>query len=421
MKIELKKRISTIKKGKIPDGYKVIEGNILPEDWELEKLGNIVERIVGGGTPSRNKAEYYGGDIPWATVKDLSESNYKDDTIEYITEKGLKNSSAKLIEQGCFIISTRMGLGRGFINNVPMAINQDLKGIYVKKELIYIKFLMYWYKSLGDYIGNLGGGSTVKGINLNTLKNLKIRLMSYDEQQKIAEILLTWDKAIELIEKLIEEKKKHKKGLMQKLLTGEMRLPDFDGEWKMVKIGNVLKERNETGFNDLELLSITSKNGIVRRTEVDIKDNSSNDKSKYKRICIDDIGYNTMRMWQGVSGVSNYEGIVSPAYTIIKPNGKVDSTYIGYLFKLPKVINAFWRYSQGLVSDTLNLKYANLKIIKIRIPCDVYEQKAIARILSTADKEIDLLQQELDALKLQKKGLLQLLLTGIVRVNIEQN
>lgn len=268
---------------------------------------------------------------------------------------------------------------------------------------------------------NISSGTKMPRADWNLVSESVFGIPPINEQNKIANILSTWDKAIELKEKLIEEKKKQKKGLMRKLLTGEMILPDFDGDWKVVKIGSVLKERNETGFNDLELLSITSKNGVVRRTEVDIKDNSSNDKSKYKRICIDDIGYNTMRMWQGVSGVSNYEGIVSPAYTIIKPNGKVDSTYIGYLFKLPKVINAFWRYSQGLVSDTLNLKYANLKIIKIRIPCDVYEQKAIARILSTADKEIDLLEQELDALKLQKKGLLQLLLTGIVRVNIEQN
>jgi len=203
---------------------------------------------------------------------------------------------------------------------------------------------------------------------------------------------------------------------MKKLLTAEVRFPGFDGGWKEVKLGTVLKERSETKNEFLELLAITSKNGIVKRTEIIGKDNSSEDKSKYKRICPLDIGYNTMRMWQGVSGVSEYEGIVSPAYTILKPTDKVDSYFIGYLFKDPKVVNMFWRYSQGLVDDTLNLKYSNLKIIKVTIPVDVNEQKAIAEILQTIDKSLELMEEELEALRLQKKGLMQLLLTGIVRV-----
>ncbi|MCM3024194.1 restriction endonuclease subunit S [Heyndrickxia ginsengihumi] len=238
------------------------------------------------------------------------------------------------------------------------------------------------------------------------------------EQQKISSILSTWDKAIELKEKLIEQKKEQKKGLMQKLLTGEVRLPGFEGEWKEVRLGSILKERKETGFEQLELLAITSQKGVVRRTEVDIKDNSSEDKSKYKRILPNDIGYNTMRMWQGVSGVSEYEGIVSPAYTILKPTDKVYSYFMGYLFKLPTVVNLFKRYSQGLVSDTLNLKYENLKVIKVFIPTDINEQKSIAELFLCIDKEINILQKEVDSFKQQKKGLMQLLLTGKVRVQV---
>src|SRR5690606_2228568 len=103
---------------------------------------------------------------------------------------------------------------------------------------------------------------------------------------------------------------------------------------------------------------------------------------------------------------------LSPAYTILKPTNRVDSWFIGYLFKLPAIIDLFRRYSQGLVDDTLNLKYENFKLIKVKIPQDVNEQKAIAEILMCADEEIHLLEQELEALKQQKKGLTQLLLTG---------
>ena len=123
-----------------------------------------------------------------------------------------------------------------------------------------------------------------------------------------------------------------------------------------------------------------------------------------------------MRMWQGVSGVSVYEGIVSPAYTVLTPTEKVDSYFMGYLFKQPKTINLFWRYSQGLVDDTLSIKYKNLKRVCVCIPSDVEEQKAIAVVLKTIDKYFEFLQKEIVQLKNQKKGLMQLLLTGKVRV-----
>ncbi|MEB5478926.1 restriction endonuclease subunit S [Shouchella clausii] len=279
------------------------------------------------------------------------------------------------------------------------------------------KFVYYLYQQVK--LDRFNAGTGVPTLNRNDVHVHKIPIpKSAVEQQKIASILSTWDKAIELKEKLIEQKKEQKKGLMQKLLTGEMRLPGFDREWKEVILGSVLKERKEIGFDYLELLAITSNKGVVRRTEVDIKDNSSEDKSKYKRILPNDIGYNTMRMWQGVSGVSKYEGIVSPAYTILIPTEKVNPEFIGYLFKHPKVVNLFKRHSQGLVSDTLNLKYENFKVIKLVMPLDIEEQKRISEVLLCIDKEIEALQREVAAFISQKRGLMQSLLTGKVRVKV---
>ncbi|OAS13842.1 hypothetical protein A8708_25210 [Paenibacillus oryzisoli] len=245
-----------------------------------------------------------------------------------------------------------------------------------------------------------------------------MQLPGIKEQGKIIETINSWDKAIELKVKLIEQKKEQKKGLMQKLLTGKVRIPGFNGEWVESRLGDLFKERKEVAFNELELLAITSQKGIVRRTEVEIKDNSSEDKSKYKRIMPLDIGYNTMRMWQGVSGVSKYEGIVSPAYTILKPTKRVDSIFMSFLFKLPHTVNLFRRYSQGLVDDTLNLKYEKFKVIKVLVPQDVSEQKAIAGVLLSLDNQIELMGIELEYIKQQKKGLMQLLLTGKVRVKV---
>lgn len=165
----------------------------------------------------------------------------------------------------------------------------------------------------------------------------------------------------------------------------------------------MFSERKETNCEKLQLLAITGTQGVIPRSELDLKDNSSEDKSKYLKIRIGDIGYNTMRMWQGVSAYSDYEGIVSPAYTILKPVADIDAKYFSYLFKLPETVFLFYRFSQGLVDDTRNLKYENFKKITVRYPSDRREQTAIAKVLSTADREIDLLRQDIDQEKQKKK------------------
>lgn len=236
------------------------------------------------------------------------------------------------------------------------------------------------------------------------------------EQQKIAAILTTQDKVIELKEKRLAEKQRQKKYLMQQLLTGKKRLPGFNGAWKVDRLGKLFLERKETNYEGLQMLAITGAQGIIPRKELDLKDNSSEDKSKYLRVCVGDIGYNTMRMWQGVSAYSDYEGIVSPAYTILKPSSSINAKYFAYLFKTPEIIFLFYRFSQGLVDDTRNLKYENFKKIKVCYPPDTKEQTAIAEVLSAADREIGLLRQDIEQEKQKKKALVQLLLTGIVRV-----
>ena len=165
-------------------------------------------------------------------------------------------------------------------------------------------------------------------VNKSEFSAYKIPPLPLPEQKKIAEILSAWDRAIEQVGRLINAKQRLKKGLMQQLLYGRMRFPEFGkhakkkGEmpegWKACKLGTCFNERKETN-PDLPLLAITSERGVIPRDEVERKDTLNADKSKYKRIALGDIGYNTMRMWQGVSAVSTLEGIVSPAYTICTP------------------------------------------------------------------------------------------------------
>jgi type I restriction enzyme S subunit len=238
------------------------------------------------------------------------------------------------------------------------------------------------------------------------------------EQHKIAEILSTWDEALALLDRRIEAAAQRKKGLMQRLLTGRVRFPEFAGEvWREVRLRDIMKERKQRGYDDLPLLSVTADEGIVYRDELDRRDTSSSNKSNYLRVCEGDIAYNTMRMWQGRFGVSDYEGIVSPAYTVVTAKPQIDIEFIGYLFELPAVIHLFRRYSQGMVSDTWNLKYSDFAQIKVSIP-DLPEQRRIAEVLETCDREIELLQRKRELVGEQKKGLMQRLLTGRVRVSV---
>ncbi|ALJ06796.1 hypothetical protein APS56_08665 [Pseudalgibacter alginicilyticus] len=252
---------------------------------------------------------------------------------------------------------------------------------------------------------------------LNKAECMKIPILSppIEEQIKIGEILSDWDEAIEKTQTLIEKLQLRKKGLMQQLLTGKTRLKGFSGNWKEDKLGNYFTERKETGHDNLQLLSV-GRNGVYPQDTTQKKDTSNANKSKYKRICIGDIGYNTMRMWQGRSALSEIEGIVSPAYTILKAKENTNPVFFSYLFKLEEMIHKFYRNSQGMVSDTWMCKFKDLKIIKFQAPSCREEQTAIAEILVTADKEIEQQQSYLEQLQAQKKGLMQQLLTGKIRV-----
>ncbi len=279
------------------------------------------------------------------------------------------------------------------------------------------KFIKILLESL--HLETLDAATSVPTLNRNNVHSLTVSVPPLPEQRKIVEILGTWDEAIHLIESLIEALQRRKKALMQLLLTGEVRFPEFTAKWSHVKLGTLLSERREAGYVELPLVSITSNSGIVYRDTLDRRDTSNEDKSKYLRIWPGDIGYNTMRMWQGVSSVSQIEGIVSPAYTICVPREGVDAQFMGYLFKTPFVINKFRSYSQGLVDDTLSLKFDNFAEIAVSVP-DIAEQKRIAEVLSTCDTEIQGTQEYKATIVQQKRGLMQQLLTGKIRVQSQE-
>lgn len=419
MREDLKERIEKIKRGVVPEGYKRTRVGIIPESWKICKLSEVC--IENGKYGINAAACEYKKNLPaYLRITDI------DDEGNYIKTNNVcvdSDDSMKYILKENDIVFARTGgtVGKTYLFN-PNDGELVYAGFLIKFSIDIQKYNKYILKSYctteryWNWINIMSVRSGQPGVNAEEYSKFTIPIPSMCEQKKIEKVLLLYDEKIKYKKKVLKEKNKQKKWLMHNLLTSKLRLKGFYGDWKNEKLGKLLLERNEVDSIESELLSITG-SGIIPRSEIEGKDNSSEDKSKYKKIYIGDIGYNTMRMWQGVSAYSSYEGIVSPAYTILKPKDNVDTKFFSYLFKLPSIVFMFYRYSQGLVDDTRNLKYENFKKIKVNVPSDIEEQKAISHILTLADKEIEILQQQIEQIKLEKKAIMQLLLTGIVRVN----
>lgn len=396
---------------------------MVPEGWKKAHLGSLMTFKNGLNT----EKEQYGDGYKFVNVMDVFRSNtITEDKIigrvkvsekelnDYKLEFGdiLFNRTSETFDE---IATAAVYMDNAIVTFGGFVIRGRPNHSILSAEFSTQAFLAGSYRA---QVVKLGQGAVRANIGQKELSKVGILLPPLLEQEKIAKILSTWDQVITITEQLLEKSLQQKKGLMQQLLHGKRRLVGFTADWMQVSFGNVFRERSETGWGCLPLLSITSAEGVVNREETGRKDTSNADKSKYLRICPGDIGCNTMRMWQGVSGLSELEGLVSPAYTVLTPQSGIDPLFAAYLFKLPALVHVFYRHSQGLVSDTWNLKYSNFAKIKWSIP-DVEEQKAIAAVLANADREIEIMQLQVAGLKQEKKALMQQLLTGKRRVIVD--
>ena len=191
-------------------------------EWATECLGDQVTRFVGGGTPSRGNPTYWGGEIPWVTVKDFATFDPQR-TQESITSLGLESSSSHLIPAGTVITSTRMALGKTVIYDVDVAINQDLKALFLK-PCLFSEFLRFWFEYFGSSIDSLGSGSTVKGISIAELARFPFYRPALQEQVAITAVLADMDAELAALEARCDKTRTLKQGMMQELLTGRTRL-----------------------------------------------------------------------------------------------------------------------------------------------------------------------------------------------------
>ena len=407
-------------KNNIPAGYKDSAVGIIPQEWEVKRLAELCQNTGDYGINA--PAVPYREDLPtYLRITDIDSWGKFIKTDKASVDN--PNSSQFILREGDIVFArTGATVGKTYLYDSKDG-QLVFAGFLIRFTPNSNKAVPYYIKactetaSYWNWVRVISQRSGQPGINSVEYGAMKLAVPPMEEQRKIAEILGVWDEAIEKQSRLIEKLELRKRALMQRLLTGRTRLPGFTTPWQKVKLGEIFKERNETKCEHLPLLSITADRGVILQSESDKKDTSNDDKSKYKRICPNDIGYNTMRMWQGRSALSAMEGIVSPAYTIVTPKVEVDPLFISELIKQPRVVYDFWTHSQGLVGDTLNCKFHDFSQVKVAIPSHS-EQKAIAEVLTAADNEIATHRKKLDALRFQKRGLMQQLLTGKTRVKI---
>lgn len=382
----------------------------LPLGWKMQLLDKLAKR-GSGHTPDKSMPHYYDGGIKWVSLADSSslDFGYISKTKKQISEEGIKNSSAVVHPPGTVILSRDAGVGKSAVLAEPMAVSQH----FIAWQCDNTKnlnnwFLYYWLQMMKPEFERQAVGSTIKTIGLPYFKKLKIGTPEIYEQQKIAQIISTWDKAIEKLESLIAAKQKRKKALMQQLLTGKMRLPGFDGEWKEIKLKNLcsivtgkkdVNEGNENG--DFPFFTCA-------------KDPTKSDSYSFDTEAILISG-------NGVGvGYSHYINGKFEAYQrtyVLSDFSKNIS--VRYLLNWIKEFLRIEILREKQDSAMPYIKLGLLQFFKVLCPT-IDEQQKIASVLSAADNEIATHQNQLAALKQQKKGLMQQLLTGKKRVDVSK-
>lgn len=391
----------------------------IPSEWEVKKLNEVTDYVdYRGKTPQKTE-----DGILLITAK-----NIKDGFIDYEVSKEYvafesynKTMSRGLPKIGDVLFTTEAPLGNvAQVDNPNIALAQRVIKFSGKSSLdnTYLKY-HFLSDDFQKTIDIKSSGGTVKGIKGSVLHKLQIPLPPLPEQQKIAEVLSTWDKAIQDTDAIIKKLVDRNKALATSLLTGESRIEAFkNSPSSVLEIKDVAKEISLKNKEDQNytVFSCTKYNGLVPSLEYFGKKIYSDNLKTYKIIKRNQFAYATNHIEEGSMGILEKEevGLISPMYTIFEFNENVNLDYIFKMLKSDFYINEYKRRMEGSIDRRGGLRWSAFAQIKINLP-SLEEQNAIAEILNTANQEVKYYQQKLEALKLQKKGLMQQLLTGKVR------
>lgn len=383
------------------------------DPWEQHKLGEVVEMFNGDrgiNYPKNNDLVPEG--VPFINAGDLQNGQVNLESCKKISKEKFNQLSGAKIRRGDILYCLRGTIGKNalveFDKGTVASSLVDIRPKNIDRMYLFIILnsnIEYRQRLLNDE------GAAQPNLSVRNLSKFYIPVPQTKEQHKISVFFKSFNELLTLHQRKLAKLKELKQGYLQKLFpkngakVPELRFAGFADDWEERKLGDVFSERSERS-GEGELISVTINSGVVKASELYRKDNSSDDKSNYKKVEVGDIAYNSMRMWQGASGYSPYNGILSPAYTVIIPKEGNDSKFLAYDFKRYDMIQTFKRNSQGLTSDTWNLKFPTLKSVKVMVP-SLEEQQRISTFFESLDTTITLHQRKLEKLQELKKGYLQ--------------
>lgn len=382
------------------------------DDWEQRKLGDVVKEITRNDPESEAPIMMITANNGFIEQSERYAFNNAGESLKkYILlkkgELAYNHGASKLRPYGsCFTLTAAENARIPFVYHCFSAENQNAEFMSIELNGAEIENQLRRIVSSGARMDGL------LNISFDEYTSVSVLLPSAEEQDRIADFFQQLDHLITLHQRKLEKLKLVKKSMLEKMFpkngsnVPEIRFKGFTDDWEQRKVGECFSERVES-MPDGELMSVTINDGIKKFSELGRHNNSNDDKSKYKKVCVGDIAYNSMRMWQGASGYSPYEGIVSPAYTVLSPNVGVFSKCMAYQFKLPQMTHTFQINSQGITSDNWNLKYPVLSEIGIFISGNLQEQKKIAEFFTNLDTLITLHQRKVEKLQILKKSMLE--------------
>ena len=387
------------------------------DGWKSVALSELAT-FQSGGTPNKGQSSFWGGPIPWVTVKDMKAMRLNG-VGESLTEEGAK--TVRVVPAGTVLVLVR---GMGLFKDLPVALcdrpvtfNQDIKALVAKDgvDSEYLAFALIARKSdILRHVDSAGHGTG--RLDTDLLKSTLLPRPPLPEQRKIAEILRTWDEALEKLTALRAAKGKRLSALRYAMLLGELRLDDRRRNWAPTRLAAVTHElTGRNGANGLGrdfVMGVTKAQGVVPMREQTI----ASDISRYKRLPPRAFAYNPMRINVGSIAMNerDEEVLVSPDYVVFACNAHgLDPDYLDHLRK-----TSWWAHyinSGGSGSVRQRTYYDDLAALKLPLP-ELDEQKAIAAALNTARDDLAATEREIEAVNRQKRGLMQKLLTGEWRV-----
>jgi type I restriction enzyme, S subunit len=422
------------------------DSDTLPEGWREASLSSVADIRV-----SNVDKKSIQGEIPvrLCNYNDVYGNEYITGTLDFMEATASASEIARFgVEVGDVVITKdsetpdEIGVPAVALWSDPRLVcgyhlallkpdKNEVNPVFLAKQLCVPRIVAYF--------GRLACGSTRYGLSNSGIANTPLWLPPLLHQSKIARNLTTLDNLIEKSGTLIAKYQAIKKGLMHDLFTrgvdahGHLRPPKAEApelykqsalgwipkDWWVATIGELFDKRTEHGREGLPVMSIVMRDGLVERSSVDRRVESNLPPQGHALVLKGDIAYNMMRMWQGVLGRASFDCLVSPAYVVLKPKDTINTRFAAFLFSDERSIQKFRQFSQGVVDDRLRLYFHDLVYIPFAVPTSLDEQEEIANRIEACNKRIATEKTALDQYQSLRLGLMQVLLTGKVRVKVD--